>query len=60
MANSLMLLILGAISCAGGMNLAMMAMEGNNAAMWLTAFGAIGSGLACMIGSFERVDTGNE
>jgi hypothetical protein len=55
-----MLLILGAISCAGGMNLAMMAMEGNNAALWLTAFGAIGAGLACMIGSFERVDTGNE
>ena len=55
MANSLMLLILGAISCAGGMNLAMSAMNGGNPALWLTAFGAIGAGLACMIGSFERV-----
>jgi hypothetical protein len=50
-----MLLILGAISCAGGMNLAMSAMNGGNPALWLTAFGAIGAGLACMIGSFERV-----
>lgn len=53
--SGILFLILGAISCAGGINLAMSAMDGGNPALWLTAFGALGAGLVCMIGSFEGV-----
>jgi hypothetical protein len=52
--------IMGALSIAGGINLAMLALNGAEAVLWLMAGGSIACGITCIISGFTEFDEASE
>jgi polyferredoxin len=56
MKTALTFFIMGALSIAGGINLAMLALDDAPAVLWLTAGGSIACGVTCLISGFTQFD----
>jgi polyferredoxin len=56
MKTALTFCIMGALSIAGGINLAMLALGGAEAVLWLMAGGSIACGITCLISGYSGFD----
>lgn len=56
MKTAIIFIIMGMLSMAGGINLAILALNGGEAVLWLTAGGSIAAGITCVISGYSWFD----